>query len=326
MNREERLILNGHFRPSLDVHFIIVVPLSYYLDDDRVRRFLPVETFTPGAGAGLMKREVLSHGFQDDDELEWYRYGVVDVPIYINAAFRSSRKNEAYIFMNDEYALMNYAPGTTDDRIVNGPLLICDGFPSLIGTPFGEHGIDCAFDTDYNKAYIFSGNICAYIDYAPGTTDDKILSGPMSIGDMFPCLKATVYETGIDTAFRSSRSNEAYLFSGGQYVILNYASKTVVHTQIIRNGYPSLVGTVFETGIDAAFASHRTDEAYIFKGEHYALINFAPGTTDDYLLGGVKPILPNWPSLRGILPRKNGRLDFIKHEARPQQSHYQYDL
>lgn len=213
MNREERLILNGHFRPSLDVHFIIIVPLSYYLDDDRVRRFLPVETFTPGAGVGLKKREVLSHGFQDDDELEWYRHGVEDIPIYINAAFRSSRKNEAYIFMNDEYALMNYAPGTKNDRIVNGPLLICDGFPSLIGTPFGEHGIDCAFDTDKNEAYIFSGNLCAYIDYAPGTTDDKILSGPMSIRDMFPCLKGTVCETGIDTAFRSSKSKKKPTYS-----------------------------------------------------------------------------------------------------------------
>ncbi|XP_057415967.1 albumin-2-like [Lotus japonicus] len=231
--------------------------------------------------------------------------------VSINAAFRSSRHNEAYIFMNNLYVVLNYGPGSTTDKVLNGGRLlrISDGFLSLAGTPFGEHGIDCAFDTDRNEAYIFSGNLCAYIDYAPGTRgDDKILKGPLSISDIFPCLKSTVFEKGIDAAFRSTKSNKAYIFRGGHYGVLNYASNTV-NIDTIRNSWYSLAGTVFESGIEAAFASHVPNRAYIFKGDHYAAINFVPGTHDgdDYMVGGDTRLISDyWPGIGGVLARKNG--------------------
>lgn len=60
-------------------------------------------------------------------------------PRYIVAAFRSSTKeNEAYLFMKNECVVVNYAPGSKDDRIVHGPLLIGDGFP-LILSPALRH-------------------------------------------------------------------------------------------------------------------------------------------------------------------------------------------
>ncbi|XP_057420709.1 albumin-2-like [Lotus japonicus] len=227
-------------------------------------------------------------------------------PVRVNAAFRSSVNNEAYIFMNNgQYVLLDYAPGTTDDKILNGPYPISVAFQSLKGTPFGEHGIECAFDTDRNEAYIFSGNLCAYIYYAPHSSDDKILRGPMSIPDMFPCLKGTVFEKRIDAAFRSSVSNEAYIFTGDQYARINYASISVSYPKTIKNEWPCLAGTIFESGIEAAFASHITNEAYLFKGEQYARIKFTPGKNEDYLMGGVRPILSYWPGLGGLLASKN---------------------
>ncbi|KAJ9559664.1 hypothetical protein OSB04_004824 [Centaurea solstitialis] len=240
----------------------------------------------------------------------------VDDGILINAAFRSSREDEVYVFMKNEYALINYAPGSTDDSVINGPHLICDSFPSLSGTAFGEYGIDCAFTTHYdNECFIFSGNLCAKIDYAPGTTNDKILKGPMSIFKMFSILKGTIFETGVDAAFESSTKDEAYLFKGNQYALINYSDNNpkLFHIKDIGEGYPSLKGTIFDKGIDAAFASHRWNEAYIFKGDTYALLNFAPGSTDDYLIGGPKKIFPNWPSLKSILPRPNDGLDVHDH-------------
>ncbi|PWA82812.1 hypothetical protein CTI12_AA174990 [Artemisia annua] len=175
-------------------------------------------------------------------------------------------KDEVYVFMKNEYALINYAPGTTSDRVVNGPHLICDSFPSLNGTAFGEHGIDCAFTTHYaNECFIFSANLCAKIDYAPGTTNDKILKGPMTIFKMLPALKGTVFETGIDAAFESNDNPK------------------LSNIKDISEGFPSLKGTIFDKGIDAAFASHRFNEAYIFKRDTYALIHFAPGSTDNYI-------------------------------------------
>lgn len=77
---------------------------------------------------------------------DWYARDVAKIESYnIDTAFRSSRANEAYLYMSNKYVMLNNAPGTTNDRVMNRPLLICDGYPFLRGTAFGEYGINCAF-------------------------------------------------------------------------------------------------------------------------------------------------------------------------------------
>jgi len=322
---DHRIIINMRFNPQTHPERLLVIrrPLFDYRDEDGRRPPLTIVIWFGGQAPVRVRRELKKDDL--DDIVDWYTNGVADSPGYINAAFRSSRSDEAYLFMQNEYVLVNYAPGTTDDRIVNGPRLICDGFPSLSGTAFGEYGIDCAFNSHRgNESFIFSGNLCAHIDYAPGTTDDKILDGPMTITAMFPFFENTAFANSIDAAFTATASNEAYLFKGDSYALINYDSKTCIAIRRIRDGFHSLVDTIFESGIQAAFASHRKDEAYIFKGDQYALINFAPGTTDDYIIGGVKPIVPNWPSL-SILPLKNRGLDEHGHTHDEEQAHPQHD-
>ncbi|CAK9150968.1 unnamed protein product [Ilex paraguariensis] len=250
--------------------------------------------------------------------MDWYARDVAKYESYIDAAFRSSKTNEAYIFMKNEYVLLNYAPGTTNDKVLNGPLLICDGYPSLTSTAFAEHGIDCAFGSHHgDEALIFSSNLCAHINYTPHATNDKIIRGPMTITAMFPFFKGTAFESSVDAAFEATTKYEAYLFKDNQYALINYGSNSrLIAIRLIANGFPRLKNTIFKSGIDAAFASHRTNEAYLFKGDSYALISFAPATLDDYIIDGVKNILPNWPSLRRILPRKNRGLDVHDH-AKP---------
>ncbi|ESW17878.1 hypothetical protein PHAVU_007G276200 [Phaseolus vulgaris] len=222
---------------------------------------------------------------------------------YINAAFRSSKDYEVYFFMKDKYVRLYYTPGKSDDKILTNLRLISSGFPSLTASFFAEPGIDCSFDTEESKAYVFSTKYCVYIDYAPGTTNDKILSGPTTIAQMFPVLKNTVFENGIDSAFRSTRGKEVYIFKGNKYVRIDYDSKQLVGTiRNIGDGFPILKNTIFESGIDACFASHEESEAYLFKGDKYARIKFSPGTYDDKLMGEVRPIVDGWPSLKGILP------------------------
>ncbi|XP_073106751.1 uncharacterized protein [Elaeis guineensis] len=312
---DNRIRVNGYFNPQSHPSRLLNIrrPIFDYQGENGTRANLIISIYRPQAPRE--KREV---SIDSDGPTDWYAGDVADFESYINAAFRSSHKNEAYLFMKNEYVLVNYAPGTTDDRVVNGPLLICDGYPSLTDTAFGEHGIDCAFGSHYgDEAFIFSANLCAHINYAPGTTDDKIIKGPMTIAAMFPFFKRTVFESGVDAAFESTTSYEAYLFKGNQYALINYGSDShLIAIRLITQGFPSLKNTIFESGIDAAFASHRYNEAYLFKGDSYALINFAPATTDDYIIGGVKKILPNWPSLRSILPRKNRGLD-VHHHTKP---------
>jgi len=253
----------------------------------------------------------------EDAALKWYTSSVLEIPSYINSALRSSRTNEVYFFLKNKYVRVYYTPGQTDDKILTDLRWIYDGFPSLVDTPFGEYGIDCVFDTEGNEAYIFCTKLCAYIDYAPGTMNDKILSGPTTIAEMFPVLKNTVFENGIDSAFRSTKGKEVYLFKGNKYGRIMYDSKQLVGTiRNITDGFPVLKGTIFENGIDACFASHKENQAYLFKGENYVRIIFTPGTTDDTLVGDVKSIFNGWPLLRGILPLDNKGVD-----AHPQSDH-----
>ncbi|KAG5551738.1 hypothetical protein RHGRI_009974 [Rhododendron griersonianum] len=237
---------------------------------------------------------------------------LVNLPCYINAAFRSSCTNEAYLFMKDEYLRYDYSPGSTNDKVLNGPLRISEGYPSLKNTAFAEPGIDCAFGSHHeDEAFIFSGNLCARFNYAPGTTDGKIIQGPMTIIEMFPFFKGTVFESGVDSAFESTVIDEAYLFKGNQQALINYNDPHLIAIRYITEGFVSLKDTIFETGIEAAFASHRPNEAYLFKGDSYARFNFAPHTTHDYVIGDVRKILPYWPPLYGIWRSKNkGSLDF----------------
>ncbi|CAK8533296.1 unnamed protein product [Lathyrus sativus] len=228
-------------------------------------------------------------------------------PGYINAAFRSSKNNEAYFFINEKYLLIDYAPGTTNDKVLYGPTPVRDGFKSLSQTIFGSYGIDCSFDTENNEAFIFYENFCALIDYAPHSNRDKIILGPKKIADVFPFFKGTAFETGIDAAFRSTLGKEVYLFKGDHYARIDYGSNSMVNKEIksISNGFPCFSNTIFESGTDAAFASHLTDEVYFFKDDYYARVKVTPGRTDDKLLGGVRKIVDYWPSLRGIIPLEN---------------------
>ncbi|OWM76580.1 hypothetical protein CDL15_Pgr005544 [Punica granatum] len=252
--------------------------------------------------------------------IDWYSKEVANLESYIDAAFLSSSANEAYLFMRNEYVLMNYAPGS--DKIVSGPSLICDGFPSLVDTTFGEYGIDCGFRALHEflglhpgdqrlVAYIFSGNLCAMVNHAPDAKDDKITSGPLTICTMFPFFKGSEFESGIDAAFEVNKTHEAYLFKSSQYARINYVSHKLIAKGPIIKGFPCLRGTIFESGIQATFTSHSKDEAYLFKGKSFAVINFAQGAiTND----GVKEIVSNWPSLAPILPRKNKGVDVHDHE------------
>ncbi|XP_021751022.1 albumin-2-like [Chenopodium quinoa] len=318
------LIINSNFSPQFHPERQISIqrPISYYIDENGTRRSLSISRYHPNDGpyntTSFQKRDLRTTSL-----IDWYMDGVGNLESYVDAAFRSSRKNEAYLFMKNEYLLLNYAPGSTNDRVVNGPLLIRDGFPSLKGTPFAEYGIDCAFGShNHNESFIFSGIFCARINFAPGTTDDYIIDGPMIITRMFSFFRKTVFENGVDAAFESSTKYEAYLFKGDQYALINYnnggssSTPRFIAIRPISQGFGGLRNTIFESGFDAAFSSHYNHkEAYLFKGDSYALMNFAPGSTNDYIIGGVKKILPNnWPSLRPILPRYNRGIDLPADE------------
>ncbi|QCE05065.1 albumin-2-like [Vigna unguiculata] len=219
-------------------------------------------------------------------------------PVLINAAIPSSRPYQVYFFAKNKYVRLYYTPGDTGDEIMTPLQLVSSGFSSLAGTAFAEDGIDCSFDTEGSKAYIFSSDICAYIDYAPHSSKDKILVGPTTIAQMFPTLRNTVFAEGIDAAFRSTKGKEVYLFKGIDYCRIAYDSKELVGSiGNITDGFPHLKGTIFESGIDASFGSVKKGFAYLFKEDKYTLLRESDGTFNQ-----VRDILAGWPCLRGVFP------------------------
>ena len=236
---------------------------------------------------------------------EKYVDPICSVGRYIECAFNFSNSEEAYLFIADQCLQVNYAPGTTNDEIIKGPTSIGDLLPYLKDTIFAS-GIDAAFTSSLeNEAYIFRNNIYALINFVKD--GGRIIHGPKKITDSFYYLKGTIFEHGIDAAFASSKENEAYIFKGDQCAVIKFAPGTTKNYRItpkrIAAYFPSLRGTIFQDGLDAAFSASATNEAYIFKGNTYALINYAPWTTDDYIINGpITPISDGFHSLKNILP------------------------
>jgi hypothetical protein len=228
---------------------------------------------------------------------------------YVNAVIRSSKSNEAYFFINDKYVLLDY--GVTGrsggDKLLYAPTLVRDGFKSHAHTIFGSYGIDCAFDTDNNEAFIFYEKFCALIDYAPHSDKDKIISGPKKIADMFPFFKGTVFENGIDAAVRSTVGKEVHLFKGDKYARIDYGTNRLIQGILdITDGFEGFSGTIFEAGMDAAFATHTPNLAYIFKGDYYVAVSFTPGSSSNgTMLGPVARISKHWTALAALIPLKN---------------------
>ncbi|KAL9319431.1 hypothetical protein ACSQ67_015948 [Phaseolus vulgaris] len=166
--------------------------------------------------------------------------------------------------------------------------------------------INAAFGSsrDY-EVYFFMKDKYVRLYYTPGKSDDKILTNLRLISSGFPSLTASFFaELGIDLlAFGSTKGKEVYLFKGNKYTRIDYDSKQLIGgIRNIVDGFTILRGTIFESGIDACFCSHKESEAYLFKGKKYVRIKFTPGTSGDRIVGEVRPILDGWTCLGGILP------------------------
>lgn len=309
------LRINGNFNP-----------LSHPLKLLNIEN--PIVDYTSDR-APLVQRIVNKSSTSNPNIIKWYATDVANREVYMSSAFRSSNHNEAYYILQNIVTTLNYDPGGTSDFIVNGPSFIPLTFPSLEYSPFGEHGIDAAFQLKGDQAIIFSGNLCALIDYAPQSGDDKILKGPMIITEMFPFFKGTVFENGIDSACElKSVDYEAYFFKGNLCAHVNCGAnpKLITLGEISQIRSP-LKGTVFEAlGVDASYASHAADEgAYFFKFNNYGQINLNKDDGTEYL-DGVWVMGANAPVIHSFVPQKNRGLDMREDAGTlPNPDDYDHD-
>ncbi|GLT52354.1 hypothetical protein SLA2020_257020 [Shorea laevis] len=256
----------------------------FYLIGDKTVSLLELRAKQAEYGVSKDKVDELEDVLQQD--LENFK-----IDIYTTAAFRSATKNEAYIFINKLFLRVNYV----EDRIVERPDFLISGLSWLSITRFCANGVHCAFACHCgSRAFIFTGDFCAYINYKI-----KVIYWQKEIKLMFPFLKNTIFESGVDAAFEAE-DDKAYLFKGNQYNYINYEKRTPITSGTITEKFSCLKGTKFEDGIEAAFASHKKGEAYLFKRDFCALINF-----DNNCLVEVDTIGNKWPNFGSLVPCKN---------------------
>nr|GEY52512.1 retrovirus-related Pol polyprotein from transposon TNT 1-94 [Tanacetum cinerariifolium] len=174
------------------------LPVVYYRDNNNMMKRLTIEEFP--------EREKRAVATSNVNIIEYYIEGVTTIKSYLDLAFRSMRTNEAYLFFQNEYVVLDYALGTMNDRVFNGPLYIPNGFQSLIGTSFAAYRIDAAFDCHGgdDESFIFSGS--------------------------------TKFEKGVDAAFESSVPNEVYIFKGEEYALVDYIQQKLIVRHPIVDG------------------------------------------------------------------------------------------
>ncbi|XP_021732962.1 albumin-2-like [Chenopodium quinoa] len=220
------------------------------------------------------------------------------------------RKSILIVFIQNEYVVISYdSESPSKDQLVCGPLMICDGFPELYSTKFSDRGIDFAFGChDVDEAFLFSCYECTKIKYSPITFTGEVIIENRRYKEMFPCLKKINFGDPLYTAaFESTVANEAYILYNSRYVLFNYSEKKLTATGLITELFPCLCKTFFTSDIEAAFASHKRNQVYLFKGNSYVLIQYNPANADDSkIIFGPEEVVPTkWPSLSDFVPYKN---------------------
>ncbi|KAH7863701.1 hypothetical protein Vadar_020899 [Vaccinium darrowii] len=227
---------------------------------------------------------------------------------YVDAAFCSSTERKAYLFMGNEYVVLDCSQRPSRFTVLEGPLPICKRFPFLSSTSFVDDGLDAAFESGEDEAIFFLEYDCAKVNYSPNPSYDL-----KPITEMFPFLECTLFESHVDAALESWKRNEAFLFKDDQCACINYSADNCRLVDTIRpiaEFFPILKGTFFESGIQSAFAKSITScyEVVLFKKECWAWINFGPlNRPFDTPLIHIGNKL--FSAVRCILPRTNGGLD-----------------
>ncbi|MFD5094564.1 hypothetical protein ACFWMR_28455 [Amycolatopsis thailandensis] len=163
--------------------------------------------------------------------------------------------------------------------------------------------IDAALTLDHDDVYVFHGPAYAKVE---GST--HIDGGVKGIYETWPALRGTRFANKIDGGFVIPGENrQAYLFSGDQYLVLGLGGDR--GSDWLREGpapiaerWPSLRGTGFDTGVDAAFADGQSlDTAYLIKGDKVVDVRFG-GFPLQTVAGTVRGTGEMWHTLKQADP------------------------
>jgi hypothetical protein len=135
-------------------------------------------------------------------------------------------ENQLYVFSGTRYVRIQYVPGSSEESIIYGPYQIADQWKSLVKAGFDTIDAILPVSGYKDEAYFFSGNQYARIKFHAGSRDDEVVAGPSKIIDVWKTLDMAGFDT-VDAAIAvPGHERQAYFFSGGQYVKVEYIPGT----------------------------------------------------------------------------------------------------
>lgn len=167
---------------------------------------------------------------------------------------------------------------------------LADGWPALKGTVFAS-GIDavCGVPDNPTDLYLFKGD--KYLRYK--VSEEKIISGPKSLGDGWSGLKGTAFAGGIDAAsLAPDNPTDVYLFKGDQYLRYGTGQEKITSgPKSLADGWSGLKDTAFAGGISAACSvPGEPTGLYLFKDDQYVLYR----TGQEKITSGPKSLASVW--------------------------------
>ncbi|KAF8601630.1 hypothetical protein BDV93DRAFT_495489 [Ceratobasidium sp. AG-I] len=214
------------------------------------------------------------------------------------AALNITNTDQTYFFKGDKYTKIKWTPGSTGDSVSYGPTEFVKEWASLKEAGFTQ--IDAILPIpghDY-RAYFFSGDKYARIEYVPGAPGDKILGGVRSIADNWASIKKAGFDH-IDGALAvPGKTNETYVFSGYRYARIRWAEgknddELLDGPKPITTGWGAIKLPSIDTIIPEPGSSKGT---YAWSVDRYVRFNVVPGGSDE-LVAGPQEVAPYWPSL-----------------------------
>ncbi|KAG8753782.1 hypothetical protein FRC11_007137 [Ceratobasidium sp. 423] len=214
------------------------------------------------------------------------------------AALNISGTDETYWFKGNQYVRYKWTPGTTTDSISYGPTEFVKEWESLKQTGFKQIDAILPVPGQDRRAYFFSGDKYARIEYVVGAPGDKIIGGTKAIHDGWPSLKKAGFDHVDGGLLVPGKTNEAYIFSGEQYIRIKL-TEGQANDELLDGPKPITVGwsvTKFQK-IDTIIPRPGNDQnAYLFSQDKYVQIKVNVGGYDE-LISDHRDVAPYWPGL-----------------------------
>ncbi|KAG8762388.1 hypothetical protein FRC11_009618 [Ceratobasidium sp. 423] len=206
--------------------------------------------------------------------------------------------NQSYFFQGDRYVKIEWTPGKTDDKIVYGPTEFVKEWASLKEAGFGWVDAILPIPGHDHRAYFFSGDKYARIEYIPGGPGDKILGGVRPIKGNWLSLEKAGF-TSVDSALIvPGTKDQAYIFSGQNYCRIKF-TEGQINDELLDGPKPISVGWSVTKFTDFDITLPRPGSgngAYIFSGADYVQLKVVVGGYDE-LVSDQREIATYWPSL-----------------------------